>query len=183
MNASIDATLVPSMLAFIACVLLVARLALGLAGSRIVALGAAAAFALSPWALGLACEGRSEMPFAALLTGALVLLWEFPASPRPLALGIVLGLAHLTRPVVAPVLPAMALGVWLLSSPGARARCAWLALAGFLPLAVLTAIYKWAAAGDPFAGSASYLLLTGISPEWALSRINRMTPPPTCRSR
>ena len=173
-----DATLAPSLLAFVACVLLVARLALALAGSRIAALGAAAAFALSPWALGLACEGRSEMPFAALLTGALLLLWEFPTSPRPLALGIVLGLAHLARPVVAPVLPAMALGVWLLSPPDARARCAWLALAGFLPLAVLTAIYKWAAAGDPLAGSASYLLLTGLSPEWALSRINRMTPPP-----
>ena len=173
-----DATLVPSLVAFVACVLLVARLALALGGSRAAALGAAAAFAFSPWALGLACEGRSEMPFAALLTAAILLLWELPMAPRPLALGVVLGLAHLARPVVVPLLPGFALGVWLLSPPGRRRHSCLLALAGFLPIAALTALYKWTAAGSPFAGSGSYLLLTGLSPEWALSRINRITPPP-----
>lgn len=173
-----DATLVPALLAFVACVLLVARLALALGGSRVAALGAAAAFAFSPWALGLACDGLSEMPFAALLTAAILLLWKQHESPRPLALGVVLGFAHLARPVVLPLLPGFALGVWLLSPPGRRARSCLLALAGFLPLAALTALYKWAAAGSPFAGSGGYLLLTGLSPEWALSRINRIVPPP-----
>jgi len=173
-----DATLVPSLLAFVACVLLVARLALALGGSSAAALGAAAAFAFSPWALGLACEGRSEMPFAALLTAAILLLWKQLETPRPLALGVVLGFAHLARPVVVPLLPAFALGVWLLTPPGRRARSCLLVLAGFLPLAALTALYRWAAAGSPFAGSGSYLLLAGVSPEWAMSRINRMTPPP-----
>jgi 4-amino-4-deoxy-L-arabinose transferase-like glycosyltransferase len=179
-----DATLLPPLLAFVACVLLVARLALALAGSRIAALAAAAAFATSPWALHFACEGRTEMPFAALLTWALLLLWElgepreFDGAPRPLALGIALGLAHLARPVVVPLLPAFALGLFLLSPRGTRMHRAWRSLAGFLPLAALTAIYQWTATGTPFAGAGGYLVLTGLSPEWAVARLNRMTPPP-----
>jgi 4-amino-4-deoxy-L-arabinose transferase-like glycosyltransferase len=173
-----DATLLPSMLAFVACVLLVARLALSLAGSRAAAIAAAAAFATSPWALKFACEGRTEMPFAALFTAALLLLCELPVAPRPLALGIALGFAHLARPVVVPLLPVLALGFWLLSPPVGRARFAVRALAGFLPLAALTALYKWAATGNPFTDVGGYLLLTGISPEWAVARLNRMTPPP-----
>jgi len=173
-----DATLLPSMLAFVACVLLVARLALALAGSRAAAIAAAAAFATSPWALKFACEGRTEMPFAALLTAALLLLCELPEAPRPLALGIVLGFAHLARPVVVPLLPALALAFWWLSPPAERARFGVRALAGFLPLAALTAVYKWAATGSPFFDVGGYLVLTGISPEWAVARLNRMTPPP-----
>ena len=173
-----NASLLPALLAFVACVLLVARLALGLSGSRAAALGAAAAFAVSPWALGFACDGRTEMPFAALLTAALVLLWELPLAPRPVAFGIVLGLAHLARPVLLPILPAMALGFWLLAPRGERARLGLRVLAGFLPLALLNFVYTWAAAGDPFAGTGSYLLLNRITPEWQLSRLNRMTPPP-----
>ncbi|HVQ24246.1 MAG TPA: hypothetical protein VMV01_03675, partial [Planctomycetota bacterium] len=65
-----------------------------------------------------------------------------------------------------------------LSPPAARARFAVRALAGFLPLASLTALYKWAATGSPFHDVGGYLLLTGISPEWAVGRLNRMTPPP-----
>ena len=180
-----DATLLPPLLAFVACVLLVARLALGLSNSRAAALGAAAAFAVSPWALAFATEGRSEMPFAELLTGALLLLSEFPrAGPRlrlggaPLAFGVTLGMAHLARPVVAPLLPAVALGVWLLSPPGRRVRFGLLALAGFVPLAVLTLLYKWASIGHPFFDVGGYLLLAGIAPEWSVTRLNRMTPPP-----
>jgi 4-amino-4-deoxy-L-arabinose transferase-like glycosyltransferase len=175
---SADATLLPPLLAFACCVLLVARLALALAGSRAAAFAAGAAFAISPWALQFACEGRTEMPFAALLTAALLLLWELPRAPRPLLLGLVLGLAHLARPVVVPLLPALALGLVLLSPPGMRTRHALRALAGFLPLAALTAIYKWATVGSPFADVGGYLVLTGLSPEWAVSRLNRMTPPP-----
>jgi len=177
-GAKPDATLAPAMLAFVACVLLVARLALELAGSRAAALGAGAAFALSPWALGFACEGRSEMPFAALLTAAFVLLVELPQAARPFWLGAMLGLAQLARPVALPLLPGFGLGLWLLSPPGKRLERGALALAGFLPLASLTAIYKWASIGNPLADVGGYLLLTGITPEWTVSRLNRMTPPP-----
>src|SRR5262245_49390073 len=173
-----DASLLPSMLAFVACVLVTARLALALSGSFAATLAAAAAFATLPWTLGFACEGRTEMPFAALLTAALLLLWELPSKPRPLVLGIVLGLAHLTRPVVAPLLPGIVLGFWLLAPSGQRARLGLRALAGFLPLASLTVIYRWATTGDPFADAGSYLVLTGITPDWPVVRLNRMLPPP-----
>ena len=173
-----DATLGPAMLAYVACVLLVVRLTLALAPSRAAALAAGAAFALSPWALGFACEGRTEMPFAALLTAALILLARMGAAPRPFWLGVTLGLAQLARPVALPLLPALGLGLLLLAPDGKRLRSIALALAGFAPLASLTVLYKWAATGHPFADAGSYLLVTGISPEWAVSRLNRMSPPP-----
>ena len=173
-----DATLVPAAIAYAACVLLVVRLAFALGGSRLAALGAGAAFALSPWALHFACEGRTEMPFAALHTAALLLLWELPRAPRAVALGVLLGVAHLARPIVVPLLPAWALGFWFLAPRDRRAGLAARALAGFLPLASLTALYKWAATGSAFTDVAGTLLLTGISPEWAVARLNRMNPPP-----
>src|SRR5207249_8631248 len=71
-----NATLAPAVLAFVLCVLVTTRLALALSGSRVAALGAGAAFALSPWVLRFASEGLSEMPFAALLTAAFLLLWQ-----------------------------------------------------------------------------------------------------------
>jgi 4-amino-4-deoxy-L-arabinose transferase-like glycosyltransferase len=173
-----DATLVPALLAHAACAVLVVKLALALAPSRLASLAAGATFALSPWALGFACEGRTEMPFAALLTGAFVLLARLPDAPRPFWLGVTLGLAQLARPVLLPLLPAVGLGIWLLVPPGGRWRAVALALAGFVPLASLTAFYKWATTGSPFTEVTGYLLLTGLSPEWAVSRLNRMLPPP-----
>jgi len=173
-----DATLVPAAIAYAACVLLVVRLTLALAGSRLAALGAGAAFALSPWALRFACEGRTEMPFALLHTAALLLLWELPRAPRAVTFGIVLGFAHLARPIVVPLLPAWGLGLLLLAPREQRVRCAVRALAGFLPLASLTALYKWSATGNPFTDVGGTLLLTGITPEWAVARLNRMDPAP-----
>jgi 4-amino-4-deoxy-L-arabinose transferase-like glycosyltransferase len=172
------ATLAPAVIAFVLTVLLTTRLALALSGSRVAALGAGAAFALSPWALRFASEGLSEMPFTAFLTLAFLLLWELPARPRPVWLGVVLGLAHLTRPVVVPLLPALALGALLLAPRGKWPRILLRALAGFLPLAVLTGIYKWMSTGSATSDVGGYLLLTGVAPEYAVSRLNRMTPPP-----
>jgi 4-amino-4-deoxy-L-arabinose transferase-like glycosyltransferase len=177
-GANPSVTLAPAVLAFVLTVLLTTRLALALSGSRAAALGAGTAFALSPWALRFASEGLSEMPFTALLTLALLLLWQLPARPRPVALGVVLGLAHLTRPVVVPLLPALGLGVLLLAPRGQWPRILLRALAGFLPLAVLTGLYKWMSTGSPTSDVGGYLLLTGVSPEYAVSRLNRMTPPP-----
>ncbi len=171
-------TIAPAVLAFVLTVLLVARLALALSGSRVAALGAACAFAVTPWALRFATEGRSEMPFTACLTAAFLLLWQLPTRARPWLLGLMLGVAHLARPVAVPLLPAFALGLWLLSPPALRLRNLAFAAAGFAPLAALTVLYKWVAIGSPFAEVGSYLLLTGASPEFAVSRLNRMTPPP-----
>src|SRR5882672_9148664 len=142
------ATLFPAVLAYVVAVLCTAWLALGLSGSRLMAIGAGAAFAVSPWALRFASEGLSEMPFAALLTAALALLWEMPVRPKPLLLGVVLGLAHLTRPVVVPILPAVILGIVWLSPEGRTLRTLLLFAATFLPIAALTALYKWAATGS-----------------------------------
>lgn len=171
-------TLAPAVLAFVACVLATAWLALGLSGSRVAAFGAGAAFALSPWALRFASEGLSEMPFAALLTVAFVLLWQLPRRPRPLLLGVTLGLAQLARPVMLPLLPAFALGTLLLAARGQGLRVLVRAFSGFAPLALLIPLYKWLATGSPTSEVGGYLLLTGISPEFAVSRLNRMTPPP-----
>jgi len=118
------------------------------------------------------------MPFAALLTAAFVLLWELPGRPRAFLLGITLGLAHLARPVVVPLLPAWILGIALLAPPRRRAVTFGLAAAGFLPIAALTALYKWQATGSPWTDVGGYLLLTGVTPEFVVSRLNRMTPPP-----
>jgi 4-amino-4-deoxy-L-arabinose transferase-like glycosyltransferase len=172
------ATLAPAMLAFVLTVLVTTRLAHALSGSRAAGIAAGAAFALSPWALRFASEGLSEMPFAACLTAAFLLLWQLPERPRPLLLGLALGIAHLTRPVVVPLLPAFALGLLLLAPRRRRLAVTLLTLAGFLPVALLTGLYRWLATGSPASDVGSYLLLTGVTPEYAVARLNRMTPPP-----
>lgn len=173
-----DATLVPALLAFVFAALCVARLAWGFTQSSAAMLAAGLVFALSPWALGFATIGLSEMPFAALLAAAFVLLWEFPERPRPWLLGAVLGLAHLTRPVLVPMLPALLLGLVLLA-PG-RTRVAMLVrtLAVLLPLASLTFLYKLAMTHGASHEPSGYLLLNGAAPEFVVSRLNRMFTPP-----
>ncbi len=171
-------TVWPAVLAFVITVLLTSRLALALTGSRAGAIAAGAAFAVSPWALRYAAEGLSEMPFAAAWTGALLLLLELPRRPRPVLMGVLLGLAHLARPVAVPLLPAFVLGM-LLSLPARDwLRSLALAVAGFAPFALLIFVYKWSATGMPFADGGSYLLLTGVDPAHAVARMNRMAPPP-----
>ncbi len=171
-------TFVPAVLAYVVTVLFVARLALALCGSPVAALGAALAFAVTPWSLRFASEGLSEMPFTALLTAAFLALWRLPGRPRAFRLGVLLGLAQLTRPVAVPLLPAFALGLWQLTPPARRLPALLAVAAGFVPLASLIVFYKWLATGQPFAEVGGYLLLTGVSPEFAVSRLNRMTPPP-----
>ena len=172
------ASLAPAVLAFVLCVLVTTRLALALSGSRVAALGAGAAFALSPWTLRFASEGLSEMPFAGLLTAAFLLLWQLPDRPRPVWLGATLGLAHLARPVMVPLLPAFVLGVLVLAPRGQPLRLLARALVAFLPLALLTGLYKLMSTGSAVSDVGSYLLLTGVTPEFAVARLNRMTPPP-----
>jgi len=173
-----DATIVPALLAFVLATLCVARLAWGFTQSSAAMLGAGLVFAVSPWALSFATMGLSEMPFAALLAAAFLLLWEFPDRPRPWLLGAVLGLAHLTRPVLVPMLPALLLGLVLLAPSGKRLGMLVRTLAVFLPLASLTFLYKVATTHGASHEPGGYLLLNGAAPEFVVSRLNRMFTPP-----
>ncbi|HEY6866263.1 MAG TPA: hypothetical protein VI792_03335 [Candidatus Eisenbacteria bacterium] len=172
-------TLVPTAIAYLAAAVLTAALARRVSASRAVPWIAAGAFALSPIVLRFATEGLSELPFTALFAGALVLLWDLPERPRPFVLGLVLGLGHLARPVVVPLLPAWIAATWALSPPGRRGSAVGRLLAGFLPCAAALALYKWVAIGNPFADVAGYLLLARTAPGLTIARLNRTFPAPT----
>jgi 4-amino-4-deoxy-L-arabinose transferase-like glycosyltransferase len=171
-----ELSLVPSALAFVALVPLAATLAWRVSRSRVLATLAGLAVALSPRLLRFATDGMSEMLFTALLTAALIVLWDLRERPRPLLLGFLLGLAHLARPVIVPLLPAWLLGLWWLAPPARRGRTLGLALAGFLPCAAVLTLYKWTMTGDP-ALDPTYLVLTGLEPGFTMGRLNRTVPP------
>jgi 4-amino-4-deoxy-L-arabinose transferase-like glycosyltransferase len=171
-------TLLPALLAYVATVLLTARLAWSLTRSDAATLAAGLMFACSPWALRFASEGLSEMPFTALFTAALWLLADLPERPRPVLLGVLLGLAHLTRPVLVPLLPVLLPAIVVLAPRTARIPTLARVLVAFVPLAALTALYKQFAAGGALHDVGGYLLLTGTSPEHVVARLNRMAPPP-----
>ncbi len=171
-------TLLPALLAYVATVLLTARLAWALTRSDVATAAAGLMFACTPWALRFATEGLSEMPFTACFTAALWLLAELPERPRPILLGVLLGLAHLTRPVLVPLLPILVPAIVLLAPRHARFPTLARVLIAFVPLAALTALYKQFATGSAFHDVGGYLLLTGTSPDFIVARLNRMTPPP-----
>ncbi len=172
-----ELSVLPAALAFILLVPLTAALAWRVSRSRGLALLAGVAVALNGRALRYATEGTSEMVFTVLFTAALVLLWDLRERPRPLLLGIVLGLAHLARPVVVPLLPAWLLGIWWLSPARDRVRTGLVTLAAFVPFAAALTLYKWASTGDPSL-DASYLVLTGMEPGFTMQRLNRSVPVP-----
>lgn len=171
-------TLLPALLAYVATVLLTARLTWSLTRSDVATLAAGLMFACTPWALRFASEGLSEMPFTAFFTAALWLLADLPERPRPVLLGVLLGFAHLTRPVLVPLLPVLLPAIVLLAPRAARLPTLARVLVAFLPLAALTALYKQFATGGALHDVGGYLLLTGTRPEHVVSRLNRMTPPP-----
>ena len=169
-------TLIPAGAACIAVVLLTAALARRVTASPWVPWTAAAAVALSPWILRFATEGLSELPFVALFMAALLLLLDLPVRPRPLLLGAVLGLAHLTRPVVVPVLPVWLIAAWVAVPAAARRATLARLLLGFVPFAALLTLYKWLAIGRPWADVGGTLLLARLTPQLTTARLNRMFP-------
>jgi len=173
-----ELTLVPGALALVLLVIATARLAFHVTRESALALAAGLTVLLSPWTLRFASEGLSEVPFAALVTLGLVLLGGFPERPRAIALGVVLGLAHLTRPVLVPMMPAWILGVVLLAPAGTRLGALARTLLGFAPFAIALAAYKAIALGSPFADVGGYLILASLTPDFAVARLNRMMPPP-----
>lgn len=174
-----DATLVPPALAYLALVATALALARALGAAPAVALAAAGAVALAPGVLAYASEGLTEIPFA-LLLALLVLELARGRPPGPLRFGALLGLAHLTRPVVAPLLPVALAALAVRSAPGARLRTTAVALAAFLPFAGALALYKGLAVGDPLADVTRPYLLTGLGPGLTAVEITVLleTPPP-----
>lgn len=167
-------TLVPPVLAFLVLVWLTALLALRVSGSRGAAFAAGLAMALAQQALLFACDGVSELPFAVCWMVALLLLADFPARPRAVWLGIALGLAHLTRPVLAPLLPVWLAGAWLLAPRPRRWLRALLVAVAFAPFALVLLAYKRATAGDAFTDPGPLLMLAYLRPEWAPERLPGM---------
>jgi dolichyl-phosphate-mannose-protein mannosyltransferase len=176
-----DLTLAPAAAAYLATVLCAAALAAAVAGPWLGVI-AAAAVALAPGVLHYATEGLTELPFAACLTAGLWQLARLPARARPeraaLALGLTLGIAHLARPVAAPLLPVWIAALLLAVPRGGRTRALGLALGGFIPFALALALFKLASAGSPLADVARYNLLSHLAPAFEPVRIHRMLDPP-----
>ena len=171
-------TLIPAGLCYLALVLGAYALGRRLSDSAAAGLAAGGAVALAPQVLHFASEGLSEIPFAAAWMGALILMWDFPRRPRPGALGLLLGIAHLARPTMGPMLPAWLIGIAWAAAPGTRGRTVTQVLLGFLGGAAPLALYKLVAAGHPLADVARFNLLSHLSPELDPVRIHRMIEPP-----
>jgi 4-amino-4-deoxy-L-arabinose transferase-like glycosyltransferase len=165
-------TLVPPAVAFLVTVFLTAVLARRSSSSVAAGVCAGGAFAMAPTALRYAGEGLSEMPFAALWAGAFLLLRDPGGRRRSFLLGVLLGLAHLTRPVACPTLPVWLVAAAALAPRGKRIGAVVAVLAGFLPFAAGLCLYKWAAAGDAFLDPAGTMLLLQLSPEFTMARLN-----------
>lgn len=171
-------TLVPVALAYLATLLLAARLALAAGASPAVALVAGIALATAPGMLVTATDGLSELPFTALWTAALLVLATFQRTPRALLLGLLLGLAHLTRPVVVPTLPVWLVAAAWAAAPRTRLRTVAQVLAGFVPCALALLLYKWRETGSPFTDVGGIMLLTGLAPEFKPQDVARLLHPP-----
>ncbi len=131
-----------------------------------IALAAAVAVVMHPTALRYGSEGLTEIPFALALTAAALALVGTTGRGRALAFGLALGMAHLARPVLVPLLPAWIAALACVAPAGARVRTTAWALLAFAPFAGALAFYKAMAAGDPFVDIARYNLLIGLEPRF-----------------
>lgn len=185
--------LVPVVLAHLLTVLLGAWLVLELGGGPLLAGAAGVALAGSPMMLAFATDGLSEMPFTAVWTAAMLVLARMartrpgpvagrdPANaPRhgPLVLGVLLGVAHLARPVVAPTLPLWLAGATWAAPPGRRLRAAAAVAAAFAPFAAAWLAYKQVTLGQPFFEVGNIMLLTGLAPGFGEYDVARLLHPP-----
>lgn len=171
-------TLIPVALGYLAVVVLAAALALAAGASPAIALVAGLTLAATPAMLANATDGLSELPFTAAWTAALLVLARFRRSPHSLWLGVLLGVAHLARPVVVPTLPFwLAAAAWA-ATPGTRLRSAFMTAMGFAPFALALLLYKWAATGSPFTEVGGIMMLTGLSPQFQPQDVARLLHPP-----
>ncbi len=169
-------SIVPVFLSYLATVALIALLALETGATS--AIAAIAAIVAATAMLGFAADGLSELPFTAAWTGALLVLAAFRRAPRALGLGMLLGLAHLARPVVVPTLPAWLLAAAWAAPKGARLRhVAWV-VAGFAPFACALLLYKWRATGSAFTDVGGIMLLSDLAPAFKPYDVARLLHPP-----
>jgi 4-amino-4-deoxy-L-arabinose transferase-like glycosyltransferase len=173
-------SLVPVALGYLVTVALAMRLAVAAGSSWPLAAIAGVALAGTPAMLANASDGLTELPFAAAWTAALLVLAEFRRTPRALLLGVLLGLAHLARPVVVPTLPVWLVAVAWSAGPDAARRVRRVAelLAGFIPFALAIVLYKWRTTGSPFTDVGSFMLLVGLAPEFQSQNVARFLHPP-----
>ncbi len=171
-------TLVPVALTYLITVLLAARLAFAVGASMPIALVAGIALAAAPGMLANATDGLSDLPFTAAWTGALVVLATFRDRPRAFLLGALLGIAHLTRPIVVPTLPVWLAAVVWAAPDRTRLRQLALVLAGFVPCALSLLLYKWRATGSPFTDVGGIMLLTGLDARFQPQDVARLLHPP-----
>jgi hypothetical protein len=115
------------------------------AGGLIVGL----AFLLDPEAQHFAVSGFTELPFTLGLFLALAALALEIAPARPLAFGLVIGLAGTFRANMLWLAPMLCLAAAAIAPRGQRMRVALIALAGYLLPAMPWWIYKWHAFGSP----------------------------------
>jgi 4-amino-4-deoxy-L-arabinose transferase-like glycosyltransferase len=176
-------SVVPVMLGYFATVLLGALLVLELSGGTTVAALVGVALAGTPVMLLFASDGLSEMPFTAAWTAAMLVVARMRRAGtatvvRPLVLGLLLGLAHLARPVVTPTIPLwLAAAAWA-ATPRRRLRTVALVVAGFAPCAGAWLLYKQAATGQAFYEVGNIMLLAGLAPEFGAHDVARLLHPP-----
>jgi hypothetical protein len=171
-------TLVPAALALLVLAACVAALAPALGAGTGLALVAVLTLALHPQILRYASEGLTEIPFAAALAAAALVIARPVTRGRAIGFGLVLGVAHLARPVMGPLLPAWLAGLALATPRGTRLRAVIAALVGFAPAALAVTLYKWVAAGNPTADIARYNLLVGLDPRFTPLAVQCAVSPP-----
>jgi hypothetical protein len=119
-------------------------------------------FLLDPEAQHFAVSGFTELPFTLGLFLALAALALEIAPVRPLAFGIVLGLAGAFRANMLWLAPALCLAAAAIAPRGQRMRVGLIALAGYLIPALPWWIYKWRAFGSPGWDLTRFVVWEGI---------------------
>jgi hypothetical protein len=171
-------TLIPAGLALLVLAACVAALAPALGAGTGLTLVAVATLVLHPQILRYASEGLTEIPFAAALAVAALALARPVTRGRALAFGTVLGVAHLARPVMGPLLPAWLAGLALATPRRSRIRAVSWALVAFAPWALAITFYKLLAAGSPTTDIARYNLLVGLDPRFTPLAVQCAVDPP-----
>jgi 4-amino-4-deoxy-L-arabinose transferase-like glycosyltransferase len=171
-------TLLPAALALLVLAACVAGLAPALGAGPGLTLVAVVTLALHPQILHYASEGLTEIPFAAALAAAALAIVRPVTRGRAVAFGLALGIAHLARPVMGPLLPAWLIALACVAPRGMRLRAVGWALVAFAPFALGITLHKWLATGDPTADVARYNLLIGLDPRFTPLSVQCAVDPP-----
>jgi hypothetical protein len=120
------------------------------------------AFMLDPESQHFAVSGFTELPFTLGLVFAVAALALEIAPARPLAFGLVLGLAGSFRANMLWLAPVMCAGAAAIAPRGRRLRVAAFVLTGYLIPAAPWWLYKWRAFGSPGWDLTRFVVWDGI---------------------